>query len=189
MGRILQLTSTGFVITDQGILGVDKPLPRWSLYTDYVVAEDEDRQRKLVLSPDTDIRTVVVLDRDPQVEKNAAAAAGTVALDREGVDEITLRASADAACILLLTDTYYPGWKAYVDDVETPILRANFAFRAVALPAGDHRVRFVFRHERARLGWWLTGVSLALLAATAGVGVARLRPHTSARLPMNGTRP
>lgn|GEM_PF-6859690 len=187
MGRILQLTSTGFVITDQGILSVDKPLPRWSLYTDYVVAEDEDRQRKLVLSPDTDIRTVVVLDRDPRVEKAPERTAGTVALDREGVDEIVLQTSADVACVLLLTDTYYPGWRAYVDDVETPILRANSAFRAVALPAGDHRVRFVFRHERARLGWCLTGASLALLAATAGVGAARRRPHTPERL--LGTKP
>ena len=44
----------------------------------------------------------------------------------------------------MLTDPYYPGWRAFVDGEETPILRADYLFRAIALPPGSHEVRFVF---------------------------------------------
>jgi len=46
---------------------------------------------------------------------------------------------------LVLLDSYYPGWQAYVDGKEAQILRANYAFRAVEVPAGKHRVEFSYR--------------------------------------------
>jgi hypothetical protein len=46
---------------------------------------------------------------------------------------------------LFISDTYYPGWRAYVDGEESEVLRANYAFKAVALPPGEHVV--VLRYE------------------------------------------
>lgn len=45
---------------------------------------------------------------------------------------------------LVLTDIYYPGWNAYIDGQQTPIEHANYAFRAIKLPAGKHAVRFSY---------------------------------------------
>ena len=45
---------------------------------------------------------------------------------------------------LVLSDVWHPWWSATVDGRMTPILRANVMFRAVAVPAGRHRVRFEF---------------------------------------------
>ncbi len=45
---------------------------------------------------------------------------------------------------LVLSDTYYPGWRAYVDGEEKEILRANYAFRAVPLESGQHTVLFKY---------------------------------------------
>ena len=36
---------------------------------------------------------------------------------------------------LVTTDSYYPGWNAYLDGIPTPVYRANLAFRAVRMPA------------------------------------------------------
>ncbi len=74
-------------------------------------------------------------------------------------------ASTDAPAWLVLTDTWFPGWTARLDGSDVPIARANHAFRAVALPAGDHEVEFVFRPRGLRTGAAITLVSLGVLAA------------------------
>ena len=48
---------------------------------------------------------------------------------------------------LFTSDLYYPGWKAYVDDFETPIVRANYLFRSVYLPKGTHYVKYVYQPD------------------------------------------
>jgi uncharacterized membrane protein YfhO len=53
---------------------------------------------------------------------------------------------------LVLSDTFYPGWKAFVDGKEEKILRANYNFRAVPLTAGTHRVEFVYDPLSFKLG-------------------------------------
>jgi uncharacterized membrane protein YfhO len=53
---------------------------------------------------------------------------------------------------LVLSDTYYPGWKAFVDGKETKIYRADYAFRAIPLNAGTHRVEFTYDPISFKLG-------------------------------------
>jgi hypothetical protein len=45
---------------------------------------------------------------------------------------------------LLLSENYYPAWKAYVDGKEAKIYRADYLFRAVYLDKGKHQIRFIF---------------------------------------------
>jgi hypothetical protein len=47
--------------------------------------------------------------------------------------------------LLVLSDNYYPGWRATIDGAEAPIVRANRTMRAVAVPAGTHVVLFEFK--------------------------------------------
>jgi hypothetical protein len=61
---------------------------------------------------------------------------------------------------LLLADTYYPGWVAAVDGVPAPILHGDYAFRAIAVPAGAHAVVFDYQPGSLRLGLWLTGAGV-----------------------------
>ena len=44
----------------------------------------------------------------------------------------------------MLSDVWFPGWKCTVDGQHAPIYRANFLFRAIAIPKGDHQVVFDF---------------------------------------------
>lgn len=62
--------------------------------------------------------------------------------------------------ILSCVDYMYPGWRAYVDDAQVPILKAFTYFKAVELPAGTHRVRFEFRPHIHYYGFalWLAAV-------------------------------
>ena len=57
---------------------------------------------------------------------------------------------------LVLSDTYYPGWRARDNGKTTKIYRANRVMRAVILDKGTHRVEFDFSPLSFRIGWILS---------------------------------
>ncbi|MEW5987997.1 MAG: YfhO family protein [Chloroflexota bacterium] len=67
----------------------------------------------------------------------------------------------------LLTDLYYPHWQAAVDGVEVPILRADYAFRAVYLEPGTHRLEMRFNSPGWRIGVVVSGATWLGLAVAA----------------------
>jgi Bacterial membrane protein YfhO len=79
---------------------------------------------------------------------------------------VELQVNAKRPGYVVLADTYYPGWKATVDNHEVPIHPANVAFRAVKVPAGRHVVRFDYRPASVRIG-----LIVSVLALLAIVGV------------------
>src|SRR5207247_10707053 len=87
------------------------------------------------------------------------------------VDEparVVVSASTGAPAWLVLTDTWFPGWRARLDGADVAVQRADHAFRAVALPPGRHEVEFAFTPRGLRPG---VAISLAALAV---VGVLLL---------------
>jgi hypothetical protein len=104
--------------------------------------------------PDVDAQRTVLLP--PEAVRDAMSAAGAqdadVRIAHHRNAEILVDVRASAPGWLVLRDPYHPWWTAEIDGRETPILQADVLFRAVAVPAGAHRVRFVFRPFR---GAWL----------------------------------
>ncbi len=74
---------------------------------------------------------------------------------------------------LVLLDSYYPGWRVYRDDKEVEILRANYAFRAVAVESGKHRVEFLYRPRSFYAGLGITSLTMLLGVAVAFWGRRR----------------
>jgi uncharacterized membrane protein YfhO len=68
---------------------------------------------------------------------------------------------------LILTDTRYPGWRAYVDGKESSIIRANLLFRVIRLSAGQHRVEFSYEPASVKVGAAIS--SATLLAIVVGL--------------------
>jgi hypothetical protein len=81
---------------------------------------------------------------------------------RYAPEEVVIDAATDAPGYLLLTDTFYPGWRATVDGQPAEILRADGMFRAVQLEPGDHRVEFHYRPDSVRWGTWTSLGALLL---------------------------
>jgi hypothetical protein len=77
---------------------------------------------------------------------------------------------------VVLADTHYPGWIATVDGRPEPLLRANYAFRAVAVPAGPHTVVFDYRPASVAVGAWLTGLGFVVWGVAGVLGLRRPRP-------------
>jgi hypothetical protein len=91
----------------------------------------------------------------------------------DGPNRVTIRAALDAPGYLVLADTWYPGWRATVDGESVEILRANYAFRAVRLEAGEHTVEMVYRPTSVLVGGAL-GLA-ALVVIVVGLLLARKR--------------
>ncbi len=68
----------------------------------------------------------------------------TITVDRPDHIEIALKPAVSKGAYLVLSDTYYPGWRVMVDGVETEILRTNYAFRGIQLPAGAQHIVFSY---------------------------------------------
>jgi Bacterial membrane protein YfhO len=89
-------------------------------------------------------------------------AAEIVAYEPERV-EIDTASPRDG--FLVLSDTYRPGWTAFVDGAPAPIWRAQTALRAVRVPSGEHRVIMLYRPASLRVGAVVTVLALLTLAA------------------------
>jgi hypothetical protein len=129
---------------------------------------------QLIRGNQVDLRREAVLyERLPDAEMPEPVAAGLEGAARVTRYEDTyveIETEASGRRVLVLSDLDYPGWKVSVDGVPARILRADRGLRAVALPAGRHRVVFEFEPLSVRIGAWLS------LAALAAIVVLLLRP-------------
>lgn len=98
----------------------------------------------------------------------AASVAGEVRLDLYAPQHVRMTVRAAQPAVLLFTDIFYPGWTARLDDAEVPIYRADFIFRGVLVPPGEHVVEFLYRPASFEAGLALTQLAAYGLASLAG---------------------
>jgi hypothetical protein len=77
---------------------------------------------------------------------------------------VTIRAILERPGIVILTDSDYPGWTAYLDGSRVPVLAANYLFRGVLAPAGTHQIEFRYEPQS-----YLYGPLISLLALSSGL--------------------
>ncbi|MBX3010619.1 MAG: YfhO family protein [Caldilineaceae bacterium] len=98
------------------------------------------------------------------------AATDRAELTHYAAETVVIQSQSQAEALLVLSDTYYPGWQATVDGVPAPIYATNGLFRGVRVPAGEHEVRFVYQPA----SWWwgvrLSGMGVILWLILIGSG-------------------
>lgn len=84
----------------------------------------------------------------------------------EHIDETTmrLRTRSTSTAFLVVSDTYYPGWRAFVDGNPTPLYRTNYLLRGLVVPAGEHVIEMAFRPRSILVGLGITFGALPVLA-------------------------
>jgi len=150
---------------DARIVANPRALPRAFLAARARCASDADALR-LVRGAEVDLRHEVVLSGcetpPPGVAELGAA---RVVFTTDDAERVRLTTESDGPAWLVLTDTWFPGWQARVDGVPQRVWRANYAFRAVAVPAGRHDVELTYAPRSVRDGLVLTLVAAGLLGA------------------------
>lgn len=77
--------------------------------------------------------------------------------------EVILQARTAAEAFLVLSDTYYPGWRVAVDGRPAQLYRANYLLRGVVVPRGAHTIRFSFVPVTFYVGLGVSGLALLAL--------------------------
>jgi NADH:ubiquinone oxidoreductase subunit 6 (subunit J) len=110
-------------------------------------------------------------------------AAGTIQLVKNDNDIVTYRSSSTANEFAVFSEVYYEaGWKAFIDNKETPIVKVNYALRGLPVPAGNHDIVFRFEPQGYMQGKTLTTIFSVLLVLLLAAGIffdRRSRRHTT----------
>lgn len=120
-----------------------------------------------------DARTTAIVS-DGTLTLSDETVRGSVSVDRRTADNWAINVASEKPALLVISQAWHPGWRAYVDGKKVPILRTNAAFQGVPVPAGASEVRLAFEPRSFIVG--------SLISATTLVGLALLMalPHISA---------
>lgn len=117
-------------------------MPRVTLHSSYRVSTSKQESINYLVQKDLDLRDTVILESEPIDHPEEGS--GSATLVSTNTNKTIVRVSTNVPKLLLLSDVYDKGWKAYIGNKEVPMYRANYAFRAVLVPQGESEV--VFRY-------------------------------------------
>ena len=158
-----------------------QPLPRAYLAGGVTVVESDEAALAALAAPDFDPAASTVLLRADLAAHgldgvlDGLVGGGEVTVKRHAPEDVELQVRTDAPGLLVLADTWYPGWVATVDGAPTPILRADYLLRGVPVPAGEHLVAMQFQPASLRSGLLVTVAAALVLLALLLVGLLRRR--------------
>ncbi|HEX5229336.1 MAG TPA: YfhO family protein, partial [Bryobacteraceae bacterium] len=129
------------------------------------------------------LRDTAIVEESPSLPAGTADMRDQVETLRYEPNLIEVSAKASRGALLVLSETYYPGWKAWLDGRPTPIYETDIALRGIVVPPGTHHVRLEFRPSILPMS---LGISLgtAILLAFFAFRSKRSRGHVT--IEMNG---
>lgn len=142
-------------------------LPRTFFVNDIKTAKNKEEMLAILYNEQTNLRrTMVVSDAEIPILKKSNEKAvkpnAVVEIVSYNPEKIILSVDTDQSGAVFISDTYYPGWQAFVDGKETPIMRANYAFRAVPVDTGSHEIVFVYRPKSFIMGTIVSGIGILM---------------------------
>ena len=142
------------------------------------VVPDEAAQLLRVKDPGFDAEHRVVLPEAPAAQA-ASPVSSTPRVEWQAWNTGTFDLEVTAAqnSVLVLSQTDYPGWKAYVDGRAVPITRANYLFPSIFVSPGSHHVRFSFEPSSFRIGLALSVIAAAMLGVMVFRGSNQSNPN------------
>jgi uncharacterized membrane protein YfhO len=139
-------------------------LPRaWSIAELIPVNDFYEAKRKLDFLEINLKDQAIIYKNDIDEIRRKKFSKGKVSIKKYGLNEIVISADFPDEGFVVLSDQYYPGWKAFIDGKETRIYEVNGLLRGIVVPQGKHSV--IFRYRPHKILFFMT-LSLFLTALT-----------------------
>jgi hypothetical protein len=190
--QVLNMLNTRYVIVQNPQNGQQSVVPNAEAYGPaWLVSHIQtvpDQAAELQALATTNLRDTLVVQQSLAVGLGTPGtdSAASIQLTHFGNDTLVYQFSSSAPQVAVFSEIYYPaGWNAYVDGQKTDYVKADYALRAMALPAGQHEVKFVFEPEAYKKGntYSLIGSILVLLLTLGGFGMAWRQRRNQADTP------
>jgi len=170
-GRLFQLTKLEKVFEDGTVEVLENKecLPRAWMADDYQVETDEEKILNLLNNSEFNLNKKIVLEEEllfQREEKKEISEEGKLVWRKDKPIEKIVQVETINPGFLFLANSYYPGWKAFIDGKETKIYRADFAFQAIFMPRGKHTACFIYDPQSFKIG---AAISLLSLFFTGGL--------------------
>ena len=135
--------------------------PRITLIHNPVLVPDQDAAFASIHQPDFDPYQDVVLEGGVPL-RSPTAGDTKMYYTQYTPHQHTIVASTPSPAYLVFSEVWYPGWQASINGQAAEIIRANYAFRAVYLPSGEHTVVMHFKPRS-----WHIGIAVTLVTIVA----------------------
>ena len=171
---VLSMLNTKYIVVDPGSLPLtyDRRLGNGWLVSRVRTAPTADAEMAALGEIDPALEAVIFDPEAPEgtVTEYAGTDSGRVELVYYSPNRLRYDVSAPAKGLAVFSEIWYPaGWKAFVDGNEVPVLRADYALRALMIEEGDHEVEFVFDPASFTVGRNISlASSIAILVLLAG---------------------
>lgn len=140
--------------------------PRAFLVGKYQTANSYIEAQHLIMDPSFDLRNEAVIENDLSPEQASqvhSSPNNNAEITMYSPNKVIIHTNSDTASLLVLTDTFYPGWQAYVDGKETKIYRADGLVRAIFVPQGEHQIVFSYLPKSFVVGVVISSVTTIFL--------------------------
>jgi hypothetical protein len=157
---------------------IDSGLPRTYVVSKALAENNPLKVIERLSSNEFDGTTEVILDKPLVIEPTEAFDAHASITDYGNL-RVNIQASLNSPGVLVLADSFDPGWRAFVNGTEAEILRANLFFRAVLLKPGNHLVEFRYQPRSFSVGMTVSLATVAILIGAGAVTALRRRRQAS----------
>lgn len=139
-------------------------LPRFYLVKNYEVIQDDKQLLKTLFDSSFNPKDTVLLEKKPNIInlKSIKKAGQKVKLLKYEENYLKIKVESSENALLVVSDNYYPGWQAYINEKETPIYRANYTFRAIDVPKGESTIEFRYEPYSIKIGIIISSTFLLL---------------------------
>jgi len=144
-----------------------KAFPRIFMVPEAKIIKDDDLAFKELKADSFTPKKYVILEEEPPIiesKKNTENYFYKIQIKKYIPNEVLIETKVFQSGYLVLSDSYYPGWKVYVDNKIDKIYRANYFMRAVYLKEGDHTIRFVYDPVSFKIGFIITLLTALIIS-------------------------
>lgn len=172
---------------DARVFANARAAPRALVAQRVLVTSGEAQTQNVLLESKFDPRRDAVVEQGAEgtdglsgigsLEQVVNGASGRVTVTDRSNSSVAIRAQLSRPGLVVLNDSFAPGWSVQVDGRDAAPVRVNDVMRGVAVGAGTHSVTWSYRVPGLRAGVALSAFALLMFAGLAGVLLMRRRAH------------